>query len=65
MNKFSFYLEEYLKDNSKSIYDNYFQIKEIINTPYNYMPEFDPIRGEICKCLIFGLNVAAITATNF
>lgn len=39
-------------------------LNNILNTPYQ-MPEYDPIRGEICECLIYGLDVAAITATNF
>ena len=39
------------------------RIEEIFNTEYNY-PELDPLRDEICKCLICGLYQAAITLTN-
>ena len=38
-------------------------IKDIFNVKYGY-PEFDPLRDEICKCIICNLNQAAITLTN-
>jgi len=45
------------------IQQNYSSIHHIYINEYNY-PELDSVRDEICKCIIFGLNQAAITLTN-
>lgn len=42
---------------------NYDKIQDIFNHEYGY-PEFDPLRDEICKCIICDLHQAAITLTN-
>jgi len=46
-----------------TIPSNYEVIKDVFNSEYGY-PELDPLRNEICECIIFGLYVAAITSTN-
>jgi hypothetical protein len=56
--------DEFINYNLDDKFEKYKQIQDIFNNPYN-MPEFDPIRVEICKCLINGLDIAAITTTNF
>lgn len=45
-------------------YDERFElIKEQYNKPYEW-PEMDTLRYEICGCISFGCNQAAITLTN-
>lgn len=56
-------LELFLNDLNAHIDINYDIIKEIFNLEYGY-PELDPLRDEICKCIICGLNQAAMTLTN-
>lgn len=55
-------------DNFKSeilglIDTNYVKLEDQYCNQYDF-PDFDPLRDEICKCLIFDLNQAAITLTN-
>ena len=38
-------------------------IEDIFNTPYDY-PELDPVRDEICRCIMCGMPQSAITLTN-
>lgn len=60
-------IEELMDEIFNQINNTYLKFPELLkdfNSPYN-MPEFDPIRGEICKCIIYGLDIAAITITNF
>lgn len=56
-------LEQFVKDLKDQINSNYDIIKGIFNQEYGY-PELDPLRDEICKCIICGFNQAAITLTN-
>lgn len=39
-------------------------VRNIFENPYDYAT-LDPIRNEICKCIICGLFQASITLTNF
>lgn len=55
--------EYFIEDLNSCIGPNYNKIKDIFNFKYGY-PEFDPLRDEICKCIICNLNQAAITLTN-
>lgn len=48
--------------NSK-INERYSSIRIFYNNIYQF-PELDPVRDEICKCILFDLNQAAITLTN-
>ncbi|MGI6048162.1 MAG: hypothetical protein ACOYEG_09185 [Petrimonas sp.] len=52
-----------IKDLNLSIPANYKVVKDIFDNPYGY-PALDPIRNEICKCIICGLYIASITLTN-
>lgn len=45
------------------IQQNYTRIQEEFESHYN-LPEIDPLRNEICLCLMFGFYQAAITLTN-
>ncbi len=56
-------LKIFIDELNSSLSTNYELIAETFNTEYGY-PEFDPLRDEICKCIICGLNQAAITLTN-
>lgn len=53
----------FITDLNSSIKTNYKSIEWIFNTEYGY-PEFDPLRDEVCKCIICDLHQAAITLTN-
>ena len=54
---------QFIGELNESLSVNYELIKDIFNSEYGY-PELDPLRDEICKCLICGLNQAAVTLTN-
>jgi len=56
-------IEQYIDELNVSLYINYEAIKDIFNSEYGY-PELDPVRDEICKCILFDLYQAAITLTN-
>lgn len=56
-------INQFIDELNQTIAPNYQIIKDIFNREYNY-PELDPLRDEICKCLICGLYQAAITLTN-
>ncbi len=56
-------LKIFIDDLNSSLSSNYELIATTFNSEYGY-PEFDPLRDEICKCIICGLNQAAITLTN-
>ena len=56
-------LGQFVKDLNSHIDSNYDIIKENFNLEYGY-PELDPLRDEICKCIMCGLNQSAITLTN-
>lgn len=54
---------QFIGELNESLSLNYEIVKDIFNSEYGY-PELDPLRDEICKCLICGLNQAAVTLTN-
>lgn len=56
-------INSFIKDLNNDIFSNYLKIPTIFNWEYGY-PELDPLRDEICKCLICGLYQASITLTN-
>src|ERR1035437_9424617 len=56
-------LDQFVTDLNAQISSNYYIVKGIFNQEYGY-PELDPLRDEICKCIICGLNQAAMTLTN-
>jgi hypothetical protein len=56
-------LEQFVEELNKTMFSKYQIIKDVFETEYGY-PELDPIRNEICKCIICNLNQAAITLTN-
>ena len=56
-------MKEIKKSVITNIDTNYEKIKSQFETPYN-SSDFDFLREEICKCILFDLNQAAITLTN-
>lgn len=56
-------LNSFIEELNSCILANYQLIEVDFNTEYGY-PELDPVRDEVCKCIICGLNQAAITLTN-
>lgn len=46
-----------------SINNNYDSVADAFENHYDW-PEIDPVRSEICKCIICGFYQAAITLTN-
>ena len=56
-------MNEILRSRKGEIISNYPLIQDLYQNYYN-MPELDPLRHEVCLCLILGLNQAAITLTN-
>ena len=56
-------IEEIIDSRMPFVYDIYTKIRYRIYNTYQW-PELDPIRNEICLCLMFGLSQASITLTN-
>ncbi len=56
-------IEQFIDELNLNIPSNHLKIEEIFNSEYGY-PELDPLRDEICKCIICGLYQAAMTLTN-
>jgi len=56
-------LRHLINEINSNLIENYSSIKDIFNNEYGW-PELDPVRDEICKCIMFGLSQAAITLTN-
>jgi hypothetical protein len=56
-------IEEFIEELNLVLFQNYESIKDIFNVEYGY-PELDPVRDEICKCIICNLHQATITLTN-
>jgi hypothetical protein len=56
-------IEEFIEELNLVLFPNYESIKDIFNVEYGY-PELDPVRDEICKCIICNLHQAAVTLTN-
>jgi len=52
-----------IQSRTKFIERYYPIIRDAYNKPYDW-PDVDPLRGEICLCIMFGLFQAAITLTN-
>jgi len=56
-------IQKLIEENKSFIERNYLQIRTQYLNSYN-LPELDPIRYEICKCLFVGCYQAAITLSN-
>ena len=56
-------MNEILRSRKNELISNYPLVRDHYQRHYN-MPELDPLRHEVCLCLIFGFNQAAITLTN-
>jgi hypothetical protein len=57
------YFKRFVEELNKTIFLRYKTIEKLFENQYDYA-ELDPVRSEICRCLICGLNQAAITLTN-
>ena len=55
--------DNFIAELNANIRNNYNTIAETFENEYGW-PEVDSVRSEVCKCLICGLNQAAITLTN-
>jgi len=56
-------IDYFIDDLNDNFSNNYQIVESIFENEYGY-PELDPLRDEICRCIICGLNQAAITLTN-
>ena len=56
-------VDEIIQSRFEFIKRQYPHIREAYNNHYEW-PELDPLRDEICLCIMFGLCQAAITLTN-
>jgi hypothetical protein len=56
-------IKQFINELNVNISSNYPVIAEIFNSEYGY-PTLDPLRDEICKCIICDLHQASITLTN-
>ncbi len=56
-------LKNILKDSEQGFLKNYISIRKIYKNEYGW-PELDPIRYELCLCIIYGHFQAALTLTN-
>jgi hypothetical protein len=56
-------IELFVEELNSGIIPNYRIVCDIFDSEYGY-PTLDPIRDEICKCIICGLYQATITLTN-
>lgn len=56
-------INEILKFRTGIIHENYNQIKDEYEKHYN-LPEIDPLRNEICLCIMFGFYQSVITLSN-
>lgn len=55
--------DNFIAELNANIRKNYNTIAEAFENEYGW-PEVDPVRSEVCKCIICGLNQAVITLTN-
>jgi len=62
-NKFNNEVNEIIKSRFEFIDRHYLSIRDAYHKDYDW-PELDPLRHEICICIMFGLCQAAITLTN-
>ncbi len=56
-------INEIINSRSDSINKFYLSVRDIYKDHYSW-PEMDPLRHEICLCIMFGLCQSAITLTN-
>ncbi len=56
-------IKQYILELNSMMPSHYDTIKDVFIAEYGY-PELDPLRDEICKCIICGLYQATITLTN-
>lgn len=61
--KYTDEVDEIIKTRFEFIERHYLSIREAYHKHYEW-PELDPLRHEICICVMFGLCQAAITLTN-
>ena len=61
--KYTAEVDEIIKSRFEFIDRHYLSIREAYHKHYDW-PELDPLRHEICICIMFGLCQAAITLTN-
>lgn len=59
----SIFIDEFIKELNANISNNYQTVEYAFENDYKW-PEVDPVRNEICKCIICGFHQAAITLTN-
>jgi hypothetical protein len=57
------HFQSFVEELNKIMFLNYKAMESLFENQYGY-PELDPVRAEICRCLVCGLNQAAITLTN-
>jgi hypothetical protein len=57
------FIDEFIKELNANISNNYQTVEYAFENEYQW-PEVDPVRNEICKCILCGFNQAAITLTN-
>lgn len=55
--------ESLIKDTVAKIYKNYDLVSDVYESDSGF-PTLDPVRNEICVCIMCGLNQAAVTLTN-
>jgi len=56
-------LNKLIENINQTYYRNYTELNGIFDKEYGSI-ELDPLRDEICKCIILGLTQASITLTN-
>lgn len=56
-------MNEVLRSRKDEVANNYPLVRRLYQEAYDF-PELDPVRHEVCLCLILGLPQAAITLTN-
>ena len=56
-------IRDFIEQRQSNIYNNYDSIAYAFENHYDW-PEVDPVRYEICECIICGFYQAAITLTN-
>ena len=55
--------EDFIKTLKENIHKNYMHVADAFENEYRWS-EVDPVRTEVCKCIICGFHQAAITLTN-
>lgn len=57
------FIEKFIKELNTNISNNYNIVADAFENDYLW-PEVDPVRNEICKCIICGFYQASVTLTN-